>query len=540
MALLSRTLVFAAIAILYLAVGWLNLEQAGRLGLLGLADMLAVSALTTRKGTETRLGKACVLAVVFVFLMFMSFHGFLREYFGVAADEDSVMAAIFGSDRTEAGEFLEQHLRALLKHVSIVLVLTFLFAVVLRQWPRAGAPEPSLRRKWITVGSCLLLFVGAHINPSMRNMDPALYFPSRHAHWKQEVIMVRQLQSQMQTAVADPRLRNLHCEDDSPRTVVFMLSESITRRNFPYAGYPRNTSPELEALGDEITWFSDVVSCDGSTVPALSKILTPATIGEPDSWLQKPALFLMAKKAGYKTFWLSNHTTDTKGLVSIFAKQADHVVFANRGSSRGEGSLDEVLLPLVEEALKDPSPRKFIVVHLLGGHPAYYYRYPKSFARFNNADDAVARELKAAGRAFWAVAMRNYYDNAVLYSDFILRRSIDLCRNSGQRVAWLFVPDHGQDAAHNNNFAGHNGNAITQYEIPMMFWRSPSFPAPPTDRASLAARPYQTDVLDHTLLGLMGITGDYYDRRHDILSPDFQPSPRSIRGEPWPGTNTPP
>src|SRR5262249_39620725 len=161
----------------------------------------------------------------------------------------------------------------------------------------------------------------------------------------------------------------------------------------------------------------------------------------------------------YKTFWLSNHTTDANGEISIFVSHADRVVLANRGGSRGEGSLDEVLLPLLNDALMDPSPRKLILVHLLGAHPAYYYRYPKAFARSNHADDAVTRGLKASGRAPWAIAMRNYYDNAVLYSDHVLKRSLDLCRASGQRVAWLFVPDHGQDAAHNTNFSGHNARA---------------------------------------------------------------------------------
>jgi heptose-I-phosphate ethanolaminephosphotransferase len=214
------------------------------------------------------------------------------------------------------------------------------------------------------------------------------------------------------------------------------------------------------------------------------------------------------------------------------------MVLVNRGGARGEGSFDEALLPAFEEALKDPSPRKLILLHLLGAHPAYYYRYPKAFARFNKADDAVTRQMKASGRAFWAIAMRNYYDNALLYTDFVLKRSLELCRASGQRVAWLFVPDHGQDVAHYTNFSGHNGRARSQYEIPMIFWRSRSFPELKVSPPSIGCRPYQTDTLDHTLLGLMGIAGYYYDPRRDILSEAFEPVPRIVDGQPWvSGTN---
>jgi hypothetical protein len=66
----------------------------------------------------------------------------------------------------------------------------------------------------------------------------------------------------------------------------------------------------------------------------------------------------------------------------------------------------------------------------------------------------------------------------------------------------------------------------------MAFWHSPSFPVPPVEQSTLAGRLYQTDVLDHTLLGLMGVSGDYYDPRKDILSTAFEPVPRMIPGQP--------
>src|SRR5512133_3800890 len=105
----------------------------------------------------------------------------------------------------------------------------------------------------------------------------------------------------------------------------------------------------------------------------------------------------MAKKAGYKTFWISNHGTRS-GIISLFASHADVVEFTNRGGSRGEGSLDEVLMPSFEQALDDPAPLKLILVHMLGGHPAYNFRYPKAYARFDGVDDSVSRELKNQGR----------------------------------------------------------------------------------------------------------------------------------------------
>lgn len=522
---------------LFFCLDWLNWDLGSRVTLLGTTGVLAVSAWTTRDGGESKAGKGLVLLTGACFFAMFSFHAFLREFFGVQPDDSRLTAALFSSDPSEAAEFIQQHAWPLAQHLFFLLAALGVFGVVVWWKPEPGKPPahaPKRPGAWIPAVAFSAIFLLLHLSPTLRNQNPALYFPMRHSAWKAQVESVRQRQALMAAAATDPGLVSLRRTDDQPRTVVFVLGEGITRLNLPLSGYPRNTTPELASLGDELTWFPNVVSSDPSTTPALEKMLTPATLAEPNLWRTKPDILTMARRAGYKTFWLSNHSTDANGEVSVFASHADVTIFTNQGGSRGEGSYDEVVLPSLEMALRDPTSRKLILLHLLNAHPAYYFRYPEAFSRFNHANDAVTKGLQAAGRRFWAIRMRNYYDNAVLYTDHVLKRSLDLCRASGQRLAWFFVPDHGQDAAHNTNFSGHNARARSQYEILMVFWRSPSFPAPAVDVATLGARPYQTDVLDHTLLGLLGIAGDYYDPKHDILSPEFQPAPRSIQGMPYP------
>jgi heptose-I-phosphate ethanolaminephosphotransferase len=335
----------------------------------------------------------------------------------------------------------------------------------------------------------------------MRKMDTFLYFSSRYSSWKRELSFQAALQAKMAGLASDPQLDTLRCPDEAPRTVVFMLGESVTRLDLPYAGYARNTTPELGALGDKITWFSNVLACDPTTVPALCKILTPATIAEPDLWLHKPDLFLMARKTGYKTFWLSNHTTDAQGNMSAFLSHIDRVVLANRGGSRGEGSFDEVLLPLLDEALNDPAQRKFIVLHMLGAHPAYYYRYPKTFARFNHVD-SVTRELKAFRASF--LGHRNAQllrQCPALHGPCVdaLSRSLPLLRTTRSlAVRARSWPRRGPL----QQFLRPQRQRPIPIPDPMMFWHSDSFPPPQVEKTLLAGRPYQTDVLDHTLLAL--------------------------------------
>lgn len=534
MQLFLRALGFFAIPCLYLAIGWLNPVQAAKSALLGTLAVTAISAWTLRHQDAGRRGRWLVLGAVLLFLLIIAYQAFLRDLFGVSQDDGIVLEAIFNTDRAESGEFILQNLPAFGRALVLLLACFGLYALLLARLGRIRPTDP--RRLRLAATICTVLFVALHLNPTMRKEDPLLYFPLRYLKWQDDLRKIRALQDNLTAALAsDRQLAAMHYAGNGPRTVVFVLGESDTRLNWSLYGYPRPTNPELTAIEDRLLRFTDVLTTNGSTIRDVRMILTPASRTDPQRYAQAPDLITMARQAGYKTFWITNHATDLSGLLSIIANHADVTVNANRGASRGEGSYDEMVLPHLSKALADPAPLKLIFVHLLGAHPAYYFRYPEGFARFNDAEDAVSRELEGEGRAFWAVKMRNYYDNAILYGDHVLRETIARCEAQPLTpIAWLFAPDHGEDVAHYDNFVGHNTRVAAMYEIPMLFWRSPAFPVPAGDARQLANRPYQTDQLDHTLLGLLQISGDYYDPRRDLLSPRFEPLPRFIAGKSYP------
>lgn len=533
-------------------MNWLNYSQAGKVALLGVVAVISVSSWTTRSEfKESRSGKFFNIVVILPFLLLTAILAFLRDFYGVAHDDTIVIEALFSTDTSEAGEFLLQNVIGITKHLAILAAcLTFFGWIVFRNpqknLSKQCSPEEFAavsryrlllrRRRVILAAVSLGLFTLIHLNPTMCKSNPVLYFPLRYIKWANGIEATKQLQANIDNTDSDMDLATIRYAGNGPRTVVFVIGESTTRLNWSMYGYARTTTPELQALGPDLIKFDDIVSSDGTTVPSFQKFLTPATISDPDLWMKKPDILTMAKRAGYKTFWISNQGSQSgaTGVLSIFASHADHAVFTNRGGSRAEGSLDEVILAPFQEALSDPTPRKFIVLHTLGAHPAYNFRYPKVFARFDNADDAVTKDLKLAGRAFWAIILRNNYDNAMLYTDHILKRILDLCKTvSDQPIAWIFVPDHGEDVAHYTNFVGHNTRVISQYEVPMLFWRSSSFKMVKTDLDNVRHRPYQLDLLDHTLLGLLSIEGNYYNPSQDIFSPDFRESPRKVAGIPY-------
>jgi len=306
---------------------------------------------------------------------------------------------------------------------------------------------------------------------------------------------------------------------DKEKTVVWVIGESDTKYNWSLYGYKRETNPKIKMLQNELSIFQNIYAAGPNTISSFERMFTPATQKRPNLWKSTPDILLMAKEAGYHIYWISNHTTDSRGLINIFANHADETILTNKGRARGEGSYDEVVLTPYKKALNDDYDKKLIIVHLLGSHPAYDYRYPKEYNHFTYTfDDSVMLELKQKGIYNWALVFRNLYDNSVLYSDMIRYRLLLMLKNSkeSKHSSWLYISDHGQDVCHHTNFSGHNFKAKEQWEIPMLFWSSDI-----KLNKSITNYQYSADVIDHTLLGMMDINGTYYNAEYDLFSDSY-------------------
>ena len=83
---------------------------------------------------------------------------------------------------------------------------------------------------------------------------------------------------------------------------------------------------------------------------------------------------------------------------------------------------------------------------------------------------------------------------------------------------------------YSRNHAGHSASDKSGYEIPMLIWNNEQAQESTAARAALESRPYQTDKLDATVLGLLKIETRYYAAHDDILSGAFQPVQRFMNG----------
>ncbi|NKQ41223.1 MAG: phosphoethanolamine transferase [Sulfurovum sp.] len=502
---------FALFVLIFYLFDFLNYSRAGKIVLTGMAT-IGLLTILSQKYHSCKIVKMLLIFVSLVLFLNLSFHAGLRDIFGVSQDEMMIMKAIFGTDTQESYEFLLQYKPFLLKHLMIFIAsFTIFYYIVLRGYrPNHSTVGRMILLPWI------LFFIFAHLEKSVRKGNPFIYFPNYWLEWKTELDELKKLNSLLTKNINNNGLSGIkYIGDGDSNTVVWVIGESSTRYNWSIYGYNRITTPLMDSIKDELHVFQDIKAAAPITVPAFEMMLTPATIEQPDLWKKYPSVIQIAKKAGYHTYWISNHTTDAhRGITHIFANQADENYMTNMGKARGEGSYDDSVLPAYKKALSDLHKKKFILVHLLGSHPAYNFRYPKEYAKFTAMfDDAVAKELLAKGRAKWAVAFRNFYDNSILYGDYIRYTLLKLLQESknSKHTAWLYHPDHGEDVAHNTNFSGHNKNVKEQWDIPMVFW---SHPKKNTD----TQRVYTLDVIDSTILGLLKISTKYYNPKDDLFS----------------------
>ncbi len=199
-----------------------------------------------------------------------------------------------------------------------------------------------------------------------------------------------------------------------------MIGESTQRERMSLYGYLRETTPELDALRKTdpgLTVFNNVVASRPYTIEALQQALTFANEKNPDLYLTQPSLMNMMKQAGYKTFWITNQQTITarNTMLTVFSRQTDRQYYMNQQRTQSAREYDTNVLKPFREVLNDPAPKKLIIVHLLGTHIKYKYRYPEGQGRFDGITGHIPTGLNAK-----ELEVYNDYDNANLFNDHVV------------------------------------------------------------------------------------------------------------------------
>nr|WP_314521145.1 phosphoethanolamine transferase [uncultured Campylobacter sp.] len=363
---------------------------------------------------------------------------------------------------------------------------------------------------------------------------------------------VRELQAGYQSIYAS------HSHKTTPNrisNVVFIIGESLQRNFMSLYGYYLPTTPNLQALeqSGNLIAFSDVVSPGAKTNDVLKYVLN---FGNYESEKQRPwsanlDIVNLARLANYETFWISNQERYGQWAVAsgASAQMTDHSDFTNQiPVYKYAYSLDEVMLPSIKNfksgvkrsplARKDESSAaevngtqkkdKFFILHLMGSHPSYEFRYPKSFAKFSA--EQISREPLDEGQKKELA----HYLNTVAYNDFIVSEIYKIFANDNTLI--VYFSDHAQSLYQYRGKLIHGGINRFTLEIPLIFMASDKFKEQNADLwARIAAakdRPFLNDDLIHAIAEILEMTElPEYDPSRSVINADFNASrPRIIEG----------
>jgi len=463
-------------------------------------------------------------------------------YWGIYGNEfsQSVVFIMFETNREEAKEYLSQYVS-----ISLFLGIIFYTLVAWLLWRRLRPVYLPRFYASSLAGIVLLTNFGAPYlacltgNASFYSATEKLHgrmapaapwqFFIAYAQYNNQLNAVRKL---LDENLSLPPLKNLvDTNGDKPRTLVLVIGESTTNARMSFCGYPRKTTPRLDALkeSEELLVFCNVIASRPYTIEALQHSLSFANSEEPDRFFTEPNLMNLMKQAGYKTFWLTNHQTMSSRniLLTVFSRQADEARYLNQTRVQNETVPDEVVFEPFSEILSDPAPKKFIVIHLMGTHAKYARRYPEMYKKFTGRDHVP--KVLSNNRA----EVYNSYDNAVLYNDFVVSSLIDIFSKSQSYGFLLYFSDHGEDVYHTppHQVLGRDEKQPTpdMFTIPFVLWMSPAWKENhSSDLSAFTERKYSNAHFIHTWSDLAGLHYDRFQPELSLVNPEFKTHKRWI------------
>ena len=313
-------------------------------------------------------------------------------------------------------------------------------------------------------------------------------------------------------------------KDGARRAVtIIVVGETARASNFSLNKYSRVTNPLLAQQAGLIN-FTNMQSCGTATavsVPCVFSALGRDNYSDTRAHSQEGLLDVF-KHAGLDVLWVDNNS-GCKGVCDRVRSQDVSTPVKGDPLCNTEECFDERLLRDLPELIRKAQQDMVIVLHQKGSHgPAYWKRYPERFKAFG--PQCETNDLSKCSRESIVAA----YDNTILYTDYVLSKTIDLLKESAARdgvdTAMMYFSDHGESLGENNLYLHGAPYVIAPQEqrhVPFMLWLSEGFRDRfKLDQQCLAARANQEfshDNVFHSALGMLDINTAIYNPKLDLF-----------------------
>ena len=303
------------------------------------------------------------------------------------------------------------------------------------------------------------------------------------------------------------------------KLVIMVVGEAARADHFSLNGYTRKTNPLLEQ--EDIINFSNVYSCGTSTaesVPCMFSKFTRNEYSYKKGITNENVVDVLKHTNQIALLWRDNNS-DSKGVALRIPYESYKTPQTNTICVDGECRDVGMLVGLDTFIEKNKGKNIFIVLHQMGNHgPAYYKRYTKDFEKF--APVCKTNQLEQCTKE----EITNGYDNAILYTDYFLTKTIAFLKKYDNRykTALLYMADHGESLGEGGVYLHGLPYFMApeaQKHIGALVWLGKQMKQEfdPQRLEKLKDKQFSQDYLFHSLLGIFDVQTSAYNKELDIF-----------------------
>ncbi|TAJ13603.1 DUF1705 domain-containing protein [Marinilabiliaceae bacterium JC017] len=224
------------------------------------------------------------------------------------------------------------------------------------------------------------------------------------------------------------------CLEQDSLSIVFIIGESVRNDHLGINGYKKETTPNLKALN--VVSFYKTRSLYTHTAASVPQILTRADSLMPEKSYSEESFIKIFKQCGFDTYWFANQTPDY--TYDGIAKSVDHYIPTSVMSSVYSDKLwtDENILEVFDSKISKSTKQKLIVLHTIGSHWYYNYRYDDRFKKFIPVSNSRSIHHNTSEELI------NSYDNSILYMDYFVSEIIK--KMEDENCILIYLSDHGE------------------------------------------------------------------------------------------------
>ena len=387
-----------------------------------------------------------------------------------------MMESILRTNMQESFEFVSQTpLRYLISALLFFIISAFLAYVI---WKNINFKNPQLNSKILKFGSGFLslgIFIFC-FNSFVIGDNRTILTIKENFYYKIIKIINFNIEDKKRFQEALKFKDNYQIIETKPnyKNYFLVIGESMRNDYTSLYGYPIDTTPFLRTIKGKV--YENFVAASANTPTSLTRMLFWNKLGgkyksytaskelEQEQFIIFDNIVNLAKKANYKTTWISNHGQrgELDVATTVIAKIADDYYFSIKGSWQGISKLnvfDKNLLPVLKTKIQENKNNQKInlyVLHLIGSHEPYCKRvdFEKEKLLYKSPDERLSCYLHSITKT----------DEFLKNLDNLLKEEF----NTDYSV--LYFSDHGLAHLRGEYLLRHHYGFKQNYESPLVIF----------------------------------------------------------------------